>query len=59
MRERNDDCPALELVAAAYKLDHKHDYEKAARKSGITGENLLSILEARLDNVVTRLGFAA
>src|SRR5216110_1383364 len=34
-------------------------YEKAARKSGITGENLLRILEARLDNVVTRLGFAA
>jgi len=33
-------------------------YEKAARKSGITGENLLRILEARLDNVVTRLGFA-
>jgi small subunit ribosomal protein S4 len=34
-------------------------YEKAARRSGITGENLLRMLEARLDNVVTRLGFAA
>jgi small subunit ribosomal protein S4 len=34
-------------------------YEKAARKSGVTGENLLRILEMRLDNVVYRLGFAA
>ena len=34
-------------------------YEKASRRSGITGENLLRILETRLDNVVYRLGFAA
>ncbi len=34
-------------------------YEKASRKSGITGENLLSMLERRLDNVLVRLGFAA
>ncbi len=34
-------------------------YEKAARKSGVTGENLLRLLEMRLDNVVYRLGFAA
>jgi small subunit ribosomal protein S4 len=34
-------------------------YEKAARKSGVTGDNLLRILESRLDNVVYRLGFAA
>ena len=34
-------------------------YEKAARRSGITGENLLRMLETRLDNVVYRLGFAA
>jgi small subunit ribosomal protein S4 len=33
-------------------------FEKAARKKGITGENLLKFLEARLDNVVFRLGFA-
>jgi small subunit ribosomal protein S4 len=31
-------------------------FEKAARKDGITGENLLKFLEARLDNVVFRLG---
>jgi small subunit ribosomal protein S4 len=33
-------------------------YEKATRRSGITGENLLRLLELRLDNVVYRLGFA-
>ena len=33
-------------------------FEKAARKKGVTGENLLQLLEARLDNVVYRLGFA-
>jgi len=34
-------------------------YEKASRKQGITGEELLRLLEMRLDNVVYRLGFAA
>jgi small subunit ribosomal protein S4 len=34
-------------------------YEKASRRQGITGEELLRMLEMRLDNVVYRLGFAA
>ena len=34
-------------------------YEKASRQGGVTGENLLRMLETRLDNVVYRLGFAA
>lgn len=33
-------------------------FELASKKKGQTGENLLSILESRLDNVVYRLGFA-
>ncbi len=33
-------------------------YEEANRKTGKTGENLLRILESRLDNVVYRAGFA-
>lgn len=33
-------------------------FEKATRKKGITGEILLKMLEARLDNTVYRLGFA-
>ncbi len=36
-----------------------HYYEMASRQSGITGENLLRLLELRLDNVVYRLGFGA
>src|SRR3954467_3661781 len=34
-------------------------YEEANRRTGKTGENLLRILESRLDNVVYRAGFAA
>ncbi|MCY3615595.1 MAG: 30S ribosomal protein S4 [Bacteroidetes bacterium] len=37
----------------------KNLFEKAARKKGVTGENLLRFLEARLDNTVFRFGFAA
>jgi len=34
-------------------------YEEANRRAGKTGENLLVLLETRLDNVVYRLGFAS
>ena len=34
-------------------------YKEAARLKGATGENLLQLLEGRLDNVVYRMGFAA
>ena len=34
-------------------------YEEAARKEGMTGENLICLLERRLDNVVYRMGFAS
>lgn len=36
----------------------RRTFEEAARIGGITGENLLQILECRLDNVVYRLGIA-
>ena len=35
-----------------------HYFEIAERKKGVTGENLLRLLETRLDNFVYRLGFA-
>jgi len=35
----------------------KH-YTEAVRRGGVTGDNLLQILESRLDNVVYRMGFA-
>ncbi len=34
-------------------------YDKATRQEGVTGENLLRLLERRFDNVLVRLGFAA
>jgi small subunit ribosomal protein S4 len=33
-------------------------YDRASRQPGVTGENLLRLLESRLDNVLVRLGFA-
>ena len=33
-------------------------YEKAERMKGMTGENLMTMLESRIDNVVFRMGFA-
>ena len=42
-------------------LEHqfRNYYKKAAQLKGSTGENLLRLLEGRLDNVVYRMGFAA
>lgn len=34
-------------------------FEKASRQKGVTGENLIKLLERRLDSVVYRLGFAS
>lgn len=36
-----------------------HYFEMAENKNGVTGENLLRILESRLDNIVYRLGWAS
>ena len=37
----------------------RHYFELATKMQGVTGENLLRLLESRLDNVVYRLGFAS
>jgi small subunit ribosomal protein S4 len=37
----------------------RNTFDKASAKKGMAGENLLIMLESRLDNVVFRLGFAA
>ncbi len=34
-------------------------YDRATRQAGVTGENLLRLLETRFDNVLVRLGFAS
>ncbi len=43
---------------AILERQFKRLFKEAERQSGITGENLLVLLERRLDNVVYRLGFA-
>jgi len=45
------------LYGLLEKQFHEY-YVKATRQKGITGENLLVLLETRLDNIVYRLGFA-
>jgi len=39
------------------EVQFRNMFEKAARMKGITGENMLSLLERRLDNVIYRMGF--
>jgi len=48
----------VKFVYGMLEKQFRSYYEKAARSSGNTGEELLSMLERRLDNVIFRLGFA-
>jgi small subunit ribosomal protein S4 len=48
----------LKRMYGVLEAQFRSYYEKASRQKGITGENLLQILESRLDNVIYRLGFA-
>jgi len=48
----------LRRIYGVLERQFERYYEEAARGRGVTGENLLVILESRLDNVVYRLGFA-
>ena len=46
------------FVYGVLEKQFRNYFEMASNKKGITGTNLLQILESRLDNVVFRLGFA-
>ena len=48
----------VKFVYGIQEKQFRNYYDKAARQEGNTGENLLSLVERRLDNVVYRLGFA-
>ena len=48
----------VKFVYGIQEKQFRNYYEKASRQGGNTGENLLSLVESRLDNVVYRLGFA-
>ncbi len=49
----------VKRIYGVLEKQFRHYFEKADAKKGVTGHNLLSFLESRLDNVVYRLGFAA
>ena len=46
------------FVYGVQEKQFRNTFEKAAKKKGITGENLLIMLEKRLDNVVYRMGLS-
>lgn len=51
-----------QMIKRHYGILHKqfvNSYKEADRKKGSTGNNLLQLLESRLDNVVYRLGFGS
>ncbi len=54
MREKQK----VKRIYGLLEKQFKHYFELAEKRPGITGENLLMILEERLDNVVYRLGLA-
>jgi len=45
-------------IYGVFERQFRRYFKEAERRKGLTGENLLIILESRLDNVVYRLGFA-
>jgi small subunit ribosomal protein S4 len=49
----------IRRVYSVLERQFKGYFEKASSTPGVTGENLLRILELRMDNVVFRMGFAA
>jgi small subunit ribosomal protein S4 len=48
----------MRRIYGVLERQFRNYYKTAARQKGSTGENLLSLLERRLDNVVYRMGFA-
>ena len=48
----------MRRIYGVYERQFSNYFRKAERRSGLTGTNLLTLLESRLDNVVYRLGFA-
>lgn len=50
---------AIRRYYSVLERQFRNYFKKAAKKVGSTGDNLLSLLESRLDNVVYRMGFAS
>ena len=50
---------SVKFVYGVLEKQFRNTYERASKMPGKSGENLLKLLELRLDNVVYRMGFAA
>ena len=48
----------VKFIYGVLEKQFRHYFEKASNMKGVTGENMLQLLELRLDNVVYRLGLA-
>jgi small subunit ribosomal protein S4 len=49
----------MRRIYSVHERQFKRYFDTAEHRPGVTGENLLRLLESRLDNVVYRMGFAA
>ena len=49
----------LRFIYGILERQFRNYYKKAARQKGATGENLLRLLECRLDNIVYRMGYGS
>src|ERR1044072_9133211 len=58
LKGSNCEAPKCPRIYGLLEKQFRGYYEEANRRPGKTGENLLQILERRLDNVVYRAGFA-
>jgi small subunit ribosomal protein S4 len=48
----------VKRIYGLHEKQFRNVFERAAKQQGVTGANLLQLLESRLDNVVFRMGFA-
>jgi small subunit ribosomal protein S4 len=49
----------MRRIYSVHERQFKRYFDTAERRPGVTGENLLRLLETRLDNVVFRMGFSS
>jgi small subunit ribosomal protein S4 len=49
----------VKRIYGVLEKQFRNYYKKAHQRKGVTGENLIRLLESRLDNLVYRMGFAA
>lgn len=56
--KRLEEKQKLKAIYGVSETQLRRIFKQASRKIGATGENLLAMLESRLDNIVYRLGFA-